>query len=185
MYRKSVPPFEEVFQLYKQRIYNVVYHLVNNPHKAEDITQEVFIRAYKNYSNFRFESAVYSWLYRIALNLCREILRKEIIQRGNLGKEVSLDEVCPNQDGEGQLLQFKDNSIPTPLENLENKEVGIIIKEALGTIPPKYGDVFILKEIEGYSYEEISRLLDISISVVGIRLLRARNALRKKLKNIL
>ncbi len=185
MFDKNVHPFEEVFHLYKQKIYKLIYHLTNNAHQAEDITQEVFIRAYKNYHRFRFESAIYSWLYRIALNLCREIQRQEISKRKNLGQEIFIDEIYPNQDGEDQPAQFKDLAAATPLENLEKKEIADKIQDALGTLAEKYARVFILKEIEGYSYEEISRILDISTTVVGIRLLRARKALRKKLKNIL
>lgn len=74
--KNNLPPFEFIFDKYKQKIFNLIYRLLNDSHQAEDLTQETFLRAYKAYNNFRQEADVYSWLYCIALNLCREKIRQ-------------------------------------------------------------------------------------------------------------
>lgn len=87
MENSEKPSFSLVFSNYKQKIFEIAYRIFNNVTEAEDITQEVFLRAYRGYENFRFESEVYSWLYRIAVNLCREKIRgktkTELLRKGN------------------------------------------------------------------------------------------------------
>lgn len=85
------PLFDDVFNRYKQKIFAIAYRMFENTGEAEDITQEVFVRAWRSYDNFRQESEVYSWLYRIAINLCREKIRKKIQIRKHIKDFISLD----------------------------------------------------------------------------------------------
>lgn len=180
---KILPPFEIIFNKYKQKIFNLIYRLLNDSHQAEDLTQETFLRAYKAYNSFRQEAHIYSWLYCIALNICREKIRCEAGQKKPT--TVSLDQTFSDKDGKDLSEQISDPASNTPLEILEKESIRLKIKEAIASLPDKYSKIIILREIEQLSYEETAKILNISCELVGVRLIRARRMLRKKLKNFL
>ncbi|MCK4532957.1 sigma-70 family RNA polymerase sigma factor [bacterium] len=180
MTKNNLPPFEIIFDKYKQKIFNLIYRLLNNPNQAEDLTQETFLRAYKAYNNFRQEADIYSWLYCIALNLCREKIRRLAKQRKNT--IISLDQTFEDKDGKEINKQIPDPYAKTPLEILEKESTRSKIRTAIASLPEKYSKIIILREIEQFSYEEIAKILNISGELVGVRLIRARKMLKKKLK---
>lgn len=155
-------PFDVLFKEYNQKIFNLIYRLTGNYDDAKDLTQDVFLLAYKSYSRFRQEANVYSWLYKIALNHCSNNFKKK-------RKIVSLDEYMTNNN-------------PGADEELEKKEEEIKVRWAINTLPNKYKEVIILREIENLSYNDISKILSLSKEVVAIRLFRARIKLKKKLE---
>ncbi len=186
MAKEELPNFEVIYNKYKQKIFALVYRLMNDISEAEDLTQEIFTRAYKNYNKFRYESAVYSWLYRIGINLCGERIRYIVRQKKKTtGNLISLDQKSFDKNGKEISRQISDPSSQTPLEILEKEDIRLKIKEAIELLPDKYNQIIILREIEDLPYEEIARILNISSEVVGVRLIRARKMLKEKLKNIL
>ena len=175
----SKPSFEEIFSRYKERIYNFLLRLTRDKQDAEDLTSEAFLSVYKNYDKFRQESHVYTWIYRISLNLWRRHARK-IGKNRHAGldapihqdSDVLLIDVLPDAKAQGKH---------TPEEKLYRKET---VAKAVENLPPKYREVIILSIVEEKSYTEISRVLRIPTNLVGIRLMRARQLLRIKLKDL-
>ena len=179
------PSFDEVFNKYKQRIFSLIYRLIPETTEAEDLTQEVFLRAFKAYEKFREEAEIYSWLYRITLNLCKEVLRKKMRLKKHVKEITSLNHEFTNDEGKKKPAEFQDISSTLPLEILEKEEKRKTIREAIDSLPSKYKDVIILCDIEEMSYEEVAKILKISVDAVGVRLYRARNILKIKLKKFL
>lgn len=169
----SEEAFLELFEQYKARILSVVYRIVGNTTEGEDVVQEVFIKAYKNIGSFHFKSTFYTWLYRIAVNAAIDYKKK--FQPQGI---VSIH--C--RDGKVQ-------EIPSPAESPDRgpqqKEMALILREALDQLTEKHKTILILREFEGLSYEEIAEVLDCSKGTVESRLFRARNRLREKMERFI
>jgi RNA polymerase sigma-70 factor (ECF subfamily) len=145
--------------------------MVGNPHDAEDAAQDVFIKAFRNLKNFRPESSLYTWLYRIAVNTCLDYKKRPFFQ--SLFKRTG--------DGEEFEIEQLSNE-PTPERLYELKQTGYALQKCLNQLSSKLKTVIILKEVEGLAYEEIAEILDISIGTVKSRISRAREELKTKMK---
>ncbi len=167
--------FSELIDKYKNLVFNLAYRMTYNLQDAEDISQEVFIRVYKSLSNFNPRYKFSTWLYQVTLNLCRDRFRKGKIP------SVSLD-TPPN---EGDQKDFN-SLIANPKNNLEEAflqaEQTNFINTLISSLPPKYREVIILRHLRDLSYEEMSKILNISLGSVKSRLFRARELLKNKLK---
>ena len=170
----SHPPFEELYSEYKPGIFALAFRLLNNVAEAEDATQEVFLKAYRVYGKFRGEAAVYSWLYRIALNECMERLRKAKRRRERGRGEVSLEKGA----------DVADEKAANPLEKLAGDEARRVVTYAIEELPDKYRRAVVLRDIEGMSYEDAAAVLELSVDALGVRLLRGREMLRAKLARL-
>lgn len=168
--------FEALFSNNKERVFNLLFHLIGHRQEAEDLSIEVFIIAHKNLHKFRYESEIFTWLYRIAVNLWRRQVKKKKI------KPISLDSPIFN----GSKTSLKDN-LPF-VENITNLEEAAqdkeIVRKAIEELPIKYKEIIVLYITEEKSYYEISQIMKLSVNLVGIRLMRARELLRKKLSQI-
>ena len=168
--------FSELIDKYKNLVFNLAYRMTYNLQDAEDISQEVFIRVYKSLSNFNPRYKFSTWLYQMTLNLCRDRFRKGKIP------SISLD-TPPN---EGDQKDFN-SLIADPKNNLEEAflqaEQTNIINGLITSLPLKYREVIILRHLRDLSYEEMSKILNISLGSVKTRLFRAREKLREILKN--
>lgn len=162
--------FSEIVKRYHDRLYNTIYHLVNAPDDALDICQEVFLKSFQNIKYFRGDSSLLTYLYRIAFNECVAYRYKRQRIKNNIEQRAKSIEDC-EQDMPGL--------------NLQTKERDEYIQEVLNSLEPELKEVIILKDIEGLSYEEVSKALKISISTVRTNLEKARQVLRIKLKNLL
>jgi RNA polymerase sigma-70 factor (ECF subfamily) len=154
--------FQILVKRHKEKVRNIVYITMNNSALVDDIAQEVFITVYRNLKYFRFESQFTTWLYRITVNRCKDYLRKM-----NVRKIFS-----PLEDG-NEVTEFA-----TPAEN---KDVSQIVMNAISKLPVKLRMPLILKDIEGFSYQEISETLKCEMGTVKSRIFRGR----EKLKEIL
>lgn len=153
--------FEMLVKKYQNRALNIAYSLALNLSSAQDIVQEAFIKIYNNISSFRNEAKFSSWLYRIVVNCSYDYLRK------NKNQAFPIDDAL--------LLSLADDSNPPdPLA----KE---LVDWALSRVPFKYRSVIVLREIEGLSYGDISRVLKIGIGTVESRLFRGRQLLKESL----
>jgi len=163
--------YAEIVLCYQDRIYNLCAHLLGNRAEAEDMAQATFLKAYRNLEKFQPRSALYTWLYRIAVNTCLDHLRRpffeSIFRRSASGEETRLDHP---------------SAMPSPEENMENQQLQTAILQALGKLSPKLRAVIVLKEIEGLAYEEIATTLEISLGTVKSRISRARRELQELLK---
>lgn len=167
--------FSELVKQYEKRAFNFAYRTLKDTHLAEDATQEAFLRVYSKIDTFRGNSSFSTWFYTILNNICLDFLRK---------KSRSPDTVSIGQtssDDEEYELQIEDKS-PTPHESLEKKDANALLEQALSELSYEHRVVIILRDIEGREYEEIAKILNISLGTVKSRLSRARLSLRKILE---
>lgn len=173
--RDDLGAFEELVVLYQDKIFSQCYRLTGSYSDAQDLAQEVFIRAYKGMKSFRNEADLGTWLHRIAVN---QFLNSR--RRGQDAVPISLDE--PVSTDEGEMLRQVAAAGEDPLEIMERQEMREMVKAGLNRLPPEFRAVLVLREFEGYSYEEIADLLGCSLGTVKSRLNRARQALRRLLE---
>src|ERR671918_501600 len=146
--------FERLVERYYQRIDRLAQQVVRHPMAAEDITQECFLRAYRALPRFRGEASFYSWLYRIAINLCMSYLRQRP-HPAHLPEEAN--DAAPSFAADPSSL-------------LECDERHRMVRKAIAALPPHYRIVVILRDQEGLSYQEIADLLAIPLGTVKSRL---------------
>ncbi|MCX7612387.1 MAG: sigma-70 family RNA polymerase sigma factor [Ignavibacterium sp.] len=163
--------FKILIDKYKRKIYLTAYRLLGNHEDANDITQEVIIKTYKELKNFRKESSIYTWLYRITTNLSLNELKKRKIR--NYFDFDELDEWLFKDEKQSPELSYRENE-------LSNK-----IQEAINKLPEKQRIVFTLRYYDGLSYEEISEILGTSVGALKANYFHAVNKLQKELKNVL
>ena len=158
---------DSVFQLlvkrHKEKVRNIIYLTISNSSSVDDIAQEVFITVYKNLKHFRFESQFTTWLYRITVNKCKDHLRKINVRKI----------FVPIKDAAGE----SGSGI-----KVENNDVSNIIMNAISKLPSKLRVPLVLKDIEGFSYQEISETMQCEMGTVKSRIFRAREGLRSILK---
>ncbi len=171
--------FDRVISENYQRVYGVIYRLLDDHQEAEDLTQDTFVNAYRAWEDFRGESQVYTWLYRIAVNLTKN--RLEQSRRRRHFHSYSLDQPVESDEGEQRERQIQDWS-QAPEELIANAEIGQLIAKYVTQLRHDYKEVIILRDYEGLSYEEIGEVLGCSLQAVKSRLFRARSTLREKLQ---
>lgn len=161
---------------HKAAIFHIINKIVRNKEAAADLVQETFMKAFSSLASYRSEYRFSTWLYKIAANASIDHLRKRRIQA------LSLDR--PMDTGDGTLeFEVPDYSYH-PEQDLVRKQQRISIDEAIASLPDKYREVIIYRHKDDKSYEEIADLLDIPVGTVKARIFRARELLKKKLKNI-
>jgi len=165
--------FDEIVRRHKNSIYSYVCRMTKDAPDAEDLTQEVFIRAYQSIHRFRADAAVDTWLYRIATNLVIDRFRR--FQRAPQMWEP-LDE---EDDALGALPATDRESNPEATVQLG--ELRSVVQKAVHTLPPKLRAAVVLHDIEGLSYEEVAEALGCPVGTVKSRLFNGRNVLRRKL----
>ncbi len=174
---KQSMTFEEVVERYHGKVFQLVYRYTGDYEEACDLTQDTFVRAYGAWNEFRGDSQIYTWLYRIAINLCHNQQKK--LQRRRRVESVSLDAPIEEGSNEGWSSQRVADERPLPLQVLESAELRVRLHEALAQLPDNYRTVIVLRDIEGLTYEEIARITDSTLEAIKSRLFRARNAIRR------
>lgn len=160
--------FEKLHRKYVRLVYSVVYRMVPGE-EAHDLTQEVFIRAFKNIRSFRGDSSFRAWLLRIAHNLCCNRLRDMKRQ-----STESLDEMAERENGGFEPASEEDLQAHVEREELQRK-----VREVLARLPEDYRTMLVLRDFEQLSYEEISHITGLTIANVKSRLHRARLAFKR------
>jgi RNA polymerase sigma-70 factor, ECF subfamily len=163
--------FRVLLERYQERIRNLIYSIFHEQQVVDDLSQEVFIKAYEALPQFRFQSSFYTWLYRIAVNKSRDELRKRKVRRW-----FSLQTMLESGD--------KELGSKIVVEQHDN-ELQELLAAGLKTLPEKYRIAIILKDVDGLSYEEIAEVMECEIGTVKSRLSRARAMLRKVLEPLL
>jgi RNA polymerase sigma-70 factor (ECF subfamily) len=162
--------FEELFRRYEQKIFNLVYRYIGPYPETEELTQDVFVKVYKSAQTFKGKSKFSTWIYRIAVNTCLNYKKKKRLAVESLdesGTQLANDLVAPNST--------------TPEELFKRARKMAIIQQAIDSLPPNQKVTFILSKYEGFSYTEISEIINTSISAVESLLFRAKQQLKKEL----
>ena len=170
--------FDEFVRRYKDRVYCVVYRFLGNHEDAQDVSQEVFLRAYQGLSGFEGRSKVYTWLYSIAGNLARNRLRDS--GRRGRNKVVRLDQARAERES-GVTADWK-SADATPEESARGRELEKGMQEALLTLPEHYRLVFVLRTFDRLNYDEIAEIAGCPRGTVKSRLNHARKQLHARLK---
>jgi RNA polymerase sigma-70 factor, ECF subfamily len=167
--------FKELVTRYQQRVFAVSYGIVRDEEAALDITQETFIKAHNGLANFQGNSSLYSWLYRIASNLAIDHKRSQ--KRAREAAEYD-DSLKTGEVTDAAGLVLPAYSRTNPAKELEHREIARLIDTALEQLSDKLKVVFVLREVEGLSYQEIADTLGLSIGTVMSRLFHARQRLQ-------
>lgn len=166
--------FEGLVEKYEGRIYRHLRKMVKDNHHAQDLLQETFLSAYKGLNGFTGASSFSTWLFRIATNAALMYLRK------NRPESVEYDDEIRSQT-DGALVVASPEFVNTPLEILLSNEGARKIEEAIDDLPLLYRSVIVLRDVEGFSLEEVSKIMDSSVAAIKSRLHRARNSVRATL----
>lgn len=161
---------EFIVKKYQNRVANLIFKIVGDESIVEDLTQDVFLRVIESLKDYKFESALYTWIYRITVNICIDEIRKRQRSKTYLLSDVLIQ----NPKSEPYCSQTE--------KSFEQKELREIIENAISKLPAEYKTVIILREFEDLPYEEIAKVLKISVGTVKSRLFRARKLLAEHLK---
>jgi RNA polymerase sigma-70 factor (ECF subfamily) len=170
--------FDWLVTYYHAGVYNLVYGLLSDAADAADVTQEVFLRAFRGIHGFRQGSSLKTWLYRISV---RQALNHRRWYWRHHRQQVSID---AEVEGRNPALDLKDLEA-TPLEQVETAEMQSVVRAALAQVPEVFRSAVILRDLEGLSYEEVAEVLEVSVGTVKSRILRGRRDLREILEPML
>jgi RNA polymerase sigma-70 factor (ECF subfamily) len=167
--------YDELVRTYSASIFHVAYRMLSDTAEASDVVQEIFLKVFRNIEGFKGEAALKTWIFKIAFS---EILnRLRWWKRRHRFSTLSLDD---NANGNGNGHYVVDAG-PTPEQALQSKEQEAAIQQALGKLSSDHRSIIVLRDIEGFSYNEIADVLGVSIGTVKSRLARARSDLKKSL----
>ncbi|NLN94133.1 MAG: sigma-70 family RNA polymerase sigma factor [Candidatus Hydrogenedens sp.] len=156
--------FEDLVRRYRNEVYALCFYFTRNREDAWDLSQEVFIKAWRALSRFRGDSSFKTWLMRIAANHSKDHLKKRRLQVTAYDDALQVPETRSHQNPRGQA---------------EANEIGRAIEAAVGQLPPKLQLAFILREYQGLSYQEMAEVMECNVGTVMSRLFNARRRLQK------
>ena len=169
--------FQLLVERHQERVFSLVRHFSRSRAEVEDLAQETFLKAFSRLSSFQLQASFSTWLYRIAMNTCLDMVKR----RGR-------SPVQTVEDPEALLLEGSEGcgtpgspAVSAPHARLEQEEVAQITRRVLDELPPIFREVLVLREFEDLSYQEMAETLGISIGTVESRLFRARARFREKL----
>jgi RNA polymerase sigma-70 factor, ECF subfamily len=170
--KENPDAFGEIVKRWERKIFALCYGMLSREEDARDATQETFISAYRNLSNFRGEAKVSSWLHRIAVNQC---LTKQ--RRSKIRHESYLED-----ENEGNEIRFATPAHLSPSRTTEQNERLKLVRQAVGSLPEELREVIVMKEFNEMTFQEISETLEIPLSTVKSRVYTALKQLRLKLE---
>lgn len=166
--------FNELLKKYRGAIFSLVFKMVKNKEEAEDLVQETFIKAFSALASFNAKYAFSTWLFKIASNNCIDYLRKKRLQTYSIDK--------PTEAKDGQIAKELPDPMVNPEMRMIDNERRSIIDVAIDALPAKYRIAILMRHKEEKSYEEISEELGVPLGTVKARIFRAREKLKKHLK---
>ena len=165
--------FAALVSAYEGKIYNLALRYLGNREDAMGASQEVFLRVFRFLPGFQEESGFSTWIYRIGVNVCKDMLAKRA-KRGELSLEL------PDEEEDYRTAEVADSRYD-PEAIVEQADLRESLAEAIGQLPQQQREMIVLRDIQGLSYEEIGQVLSLEAGTVKSRLSRARENLRKKL----
>jgi len=173
----QVDDFRGLLVEYQNKVYNQAYRMLGNHEDAEEAAQDIFLKVYHSLEQFRGESKLSTWIYRITANECISRLRKKQIGTGSFDEPI---------DSEGRTLgDIIPDSGPDPCKTLESTQTAEIIRDHVRRLPPDWAMAISLYHFDDLSYDEIADIMNIPRATVGIYIMRGRRRLAKWLAGVL
>ena len=169
--------FDLLVRKYQHKVAKLISRYLSDRAEVEDITQEVFIKAYRGLGGFRGDSAFYTWLYRIAVNTAKNYLESQGRRPPSADIEIEGAELLEGVNGLRDL--------GTPERNLLTEEIADTVNRVIGGLPADLRMAITLRDLDGLSYEEIAHVMECPIGTVRSRIFRAREAIDKELRPLL
>jgi RNA polymerase sigma-70 factor, ECF subfamily len=167
--------FNELVITYERRVYGLVFRMLGRRDEAEDLAQEVFVQVFKAIDQFRGESKLSTWIYRIAVNLCKN--RTKYLSRRHAGEQDDIDamaERVPMTAARAATV----GDVSRPDELVEGMQLEDIVKRAIQKLEPEFREALILADVEDMPYEEIAQIMGVPVGTVKSRIHRARAQLK-------
>jgi RNA polymerase sigma-70 factor (ECF subfamily) len=178
--------FGQIVELYQDRLYNALLRMVGDAEEARELTQETFTRGLSKIEGFRGESSPYTWLFRIGINLSISHMRRSQKRRTfSLDGKSSDGNGVPHGSQASGLLDRMAAGGESPPEAVERRERNEIVMAALGRMDAEYRAVLVMRDIEGFDYEQMAQVLGLPLGTLKSRLFRARLSLRDELASYL
>jgi RNA polymerase sigma-70 factor, ECF subfamily len=174
--------FRLLVERYQKKVYTVALGMVKDPEEALDVAQEAFVKVHRYLGHFKGDSSFYTWLYRITTNVCIDVLRR---RSGSRTDSVEYDDSVELDLAEANLGALGSQLDSDPSRAVLRRELGEKLEEALGQLPEKHRAILLLRELEGMSYEDLARTLDIPKGTVMSRLFHARAKVQRLLSGYL
>jgi RNA polymerase sigma-70 factor, ECF subfamily len=175
--------FKLLVERYQRKVYGVALGMLRDKEEARDVAQEAFVKVYKYLDHFKGDASFYTWLYRITVNICIDVIRKKGSGRGDT--HVEFDETMAQDHSEANLGALGSKLGTNPQKSALRKELSEKIAAAFQEIPEAHRQILLLREIEGMSYEDLARTLNIPKGTVMSRLFHARLKMQKILSSYL
>jgi RNA polymerase sigma-70 factor, ECF subfamily len=167
--------FNELVITYERRVYGLVFRMLGRRDEAEDLAQEVFVQVFKAIDQFRGESKLSTWIYRIAVNLCKN--RTKYLSRRHAGEQDDIDAMAdrvPMSAARGATV----GDVGRPDELVEGMQLEVIVKRAIHKLEPEFREALVLCDVEDMPYEEIAQIAGVPVGTVKSRIHRARAQLK-------
>jgi RNA polymerase sigma-70 factor (ECF subfamily) len=174
--------FNELLELYERRVFALTFRMIGRRAEAEEVTQDTFVQVFRNIDSFRGEAKLSTWLFRVAVNLCKNRMKSNA--RRSSSSHQSIDNIADHTmlgSAEGVSV----GSVERPDELVEGMQMERIVKLALLEIDPEFRQLVILRDVEDLSYEEIAEVTDLPRGTVKSRIHRGRAQLRARVEKIL
>lgn len=170
---QSDTDFRQLVETYQHKVYNQAFRMLGNREEAEEATGDVFMRVYRSLKDFRGESKLSSWIFRIAANVCISRLRKKKLEVTSLDK--------PRASGETPAVELIPDDSPDPGTEYEQKEMAEQVRGQVRRLPPKWAQAISLHHFQGMSYDEVAEVMEIPKATVATYIFRGRKQLAKQI----
>lgn len=167
--------FIELVEVYEQRVFRLVFRMLGRRDEAEDMAQEVFVQVFKAIGQFRGDSKLSTWVYRIAVNLCKN--RAKYLARRHADAQDELEPIA-DRSGLGDAKGVTFGAVARPDQMVEGFQVEAIVHRCISELEPDFREVLVLRDVEDLSYEEIGEITGLAEGTVKSRIHRARSMLK-------
>jgi RNA polymerase sigma-70 factor (ECF subfamily) len=174
--------FNELVRAYERRIFGFVFRMLGNREEAEDLAQEVFVQVFKAIDQFRGEAKLSTWIYKIAVNLCKN--RNKYLNRRHADKQEDID-AFGDRTAMSEADGVTAGSVAGPDELLMGMQVERVVRDAIDSLEPEFREALILRDVEDLSYEEIAQITGVPDGTVKSRIHRARSQLKAAIERML
>jgi RNA polymerase sigma-70 factor (ECF subfamily) len=171
--------FNELVELYQDRVFRLVYRMLGRRDEAEDMVQEVFVQVFKAIGTFRGDAKLATWVYRIAVNLCKNRVKYLWRRRTEAQDEFEAAQERRSMQSAGGVTA---GEVAGPEQAVQGYQLELVVKRCIAELEPDFSEVLVLRDIEGLSYEEITEITGLLEGTVKSRIHRARATLKAKIE---